>query len=118
METAVKIATSAASATSAFDEDTRALYTDLIETALSEAARKVFGMLPQNYQFQGPSFKKGQAVGEVIGEVKAVLTVLEARGLQPSAEQRERILTTTDPVQVHHLVRKAVTAQSVDELFE
>src|SRR5690606_30062787 len=58
VETAVKIAHNAFSSTASLDEDTRVLYFDLIDTALGEAARKALQMLPRNYEFQGPTFKK------------------------------------------------------------
>lgn len=68
VETAVKIALSAASATAELDEDTRVLYFDLLEAALSDAARKAFAMLPAGYEFQGPTFKKGKLEGEREGK--------------------------------------------------
>src|SRR5690606_19193794 len=58
VETAVQIARGAVAAAAPLDEDTRVLYLDLIEAALGEAARKAFQMLPDNYEFQGPTMKK------------------------------------------------------------
>jgi hypothetical protein len=70
-------------------------------------------MLPETYQFSGPSYLKGEAVGEA----KAVLTFLEARGLAPTEQQRQRILGCTDLEQLNIWVRKAVTLVDVEELF-
>jgi hypothetical protein len=101
------------------------IYLDLIETALGAAARKAFAMLPETYQFTGPSYlrgkaegeARGEARGEAQGEAKAVLAVLEARGLVPSEQQRQRILVCTDLAQLNLWVRKAVTLVDVEELF-
>jgi hypothetical protein len=120
VQTAVKLASLAAQAaqsTEFLDSDTQALYLDLIETALGEAARKAFAMLPETYQFTGPSYLKGEAVGEARGEAKAVLAVLEARGLVPTEQQRRRILDCTDLKQLNSWVRNAVTLVDVEELF-
>ena len=61
---------------------------------------------------------EGRAEGQALGEAQAVLTVLEARGLAPTAEQRQRILACTDLEQLNTWVRKAVTLADVEELFE
>src|SRR5690606_16923612 len=122
VETAIRIATCTLEAAAQLDEETRALYADLVEAALSEAARKALQMLPQNYQFQGPSYKKGKLEGKLegqaLGEADAVVTVLETRGLTLSPEQRDRILSCSDLETIKGWVRKAVTVESVDELFQ
>jgi hypothetical protein len=118
--TAVKLATLAAQAaqsTESLDSDMQALYLDLIENALGEAARKAFAMLPETYKFSGPSYLRGEAVGEARGEAKALITFLEARGLVPSGQQRQRILACTDLDQLSNWVRRAATLVDVEELF-
>jgi hypothetical protein len=120
VQTAVKLASLAAQAaqsTESLDSDTQALYLDLIETALGEAARKAFAMLPETYQFTGPSYLRGKTEGEARGEANAVLAVLEARGLVPTEQQRQRILDCTDLKQLNSWVRSAVTLVDVEELF-
>ena len=105
--------------------DMQALYLDLIETALGEAARKAFEMIPETYKFQGPTYLKahakglaeGRTEGQALGEAQAVITVLEARGLAPTEQQRQRILACTDLEQLNTWVRKAVTLIDVEELF-
>ena len=78
-------------------------------------------MLPETYQFTGPSYLKGEAVGEARGEArgeaKAVLGVLEARGLVPTDQQRQLVLACADLEQLNTWVRKAVTLVDVEELF-
>lgn len=105
---------------------TRACYNfDLIEAALSEAARKTFAMLPQNYEFQGPTFKKGKLEGRLEGRIEgklegqasAVITVLEARGLSISDEQKTRILGCSESETINGWLTKAVTVAHIDELF-
>ena len=132
VDTAVKLATLAAQAahsTETLDSDMQALYLDLIETALGEAARKAFAMLPETYQFSGPSYlrgkaegkaegeARGEARGKAEGEARAVLAVLEARGFAPTEQQSQRILSCTDLDQLNAWVRKAATLVDVEELF-
>jgi hypothetical protein len=132
VETAVQIALSAATAAAPLDEDTRMLYFDLIEAALSEAARKAFEMLPQNYEFQGPTYKKAKLEGQREGRLEgqregrlegqavmaaSLLDVLDARGLSISDEVRHRVQGSTDLEQLRHWIRRAAVITTVDELF-
>jgi len=141
VQTAVNIAQVASAAATGLAGDQQALYLDLIESALSEAARKAFEMLPETYQFQGPSYlrgrsegkaegeaegeargkaegeARGKAEGEARGKAQAVLDVLEARGLSPTEQQRQRVLGCTDLEQLNTWVRKAVTLVDIEELF-
>jgi len=121
VQTAVNIARVAAAAASDLASDNQALYLDLIESALGEAARKAFEMLPETYKFQGPSYLRGaaegEARGEAKGEAKSVLAVLEARGITVTEEQRQQILQCADLDRLNGWVRKAVTLTDVGELF-
>jgi hypothetical protein len=117
VETAVRIATTAAAAASPLDEDTCVLYLDLIESALSEAARKAFAMLPQNYEFQGPTFKKGKLEGKLEGQAAAILEVLDARGIPVSPELRERVQASTDALELRLWLRRAVVVATAGDLF-
>ncbi len=118
VETAVQIALSAAAGSVPLDEDTRVLYFDLIEAALSEAARKAFEMLPQNYEFQGPTYKKAKLEGQIAMAAANVLEFLEARGLSISDEVRQRVQSTTDLDQLRHWIRRAAVITTADELFD
>jgi hypothetical protein len=125
VETAVNLATLAAQAAQGLDADMQALYLDLIESALGEAARKAFEMIPETYKFQGPTYLKahaqglaeGRAEGRVDGEASAVITVLEARGILPTDGQRQLILSCTDLDQLNVWLRKVGTLADVEELF-
>ncbi|MEV4839129.1 hypothetical protein AB0K05_31840 [Nonomuraea sp. NPDC049486] len=59
----------------------------------------------------------GESLGEAKGEAKAILMVLETRGLEVSDETRERILGCTDQETLEAWIHKAVTVRSVEELF-
>ncbi len=126
VQTAVKIALSAADATLDLDEDTRALYCDMVLAALSEAARKAFEMIPETYKFQSPPYHEGKREGKLEGklegrlegEANAVILFLEARGLSVTSEQRERILNCRDPEALQRWVKRAVSSESVAELLD
>ncbi len=62
-------------------------------------------------------FARGLAEGEAIGQAKAVIVVLGARGLPFTAEERDKIAACTDLALLEHWVRRAVTCASVAELF-
>jgi hypothetical protein len=126
VETAVKVALAAAAGLDAVTEERVVLYSDLIESALSEAARKAFFMLPEGYEFQSKTvreaFHKGKTEGNVEGRVSEkaadVLDVLDARGLSVTDEQRARILGCTDLDTLSRWLRRAVTVSSANALFE
>lgn len=61
---------------------------------------------------------QGRAEGKAEGEAKAVLAVLEARGLTISDDARVRVTGCTDLDQLDNWVRRAATATSADDLFE
>ena len=102
-------------ATLRLSDERQVLYSDLVFAALSEAARAALEdlMAGGTYEFQSDFAKKHQARGEA----KALLAVLEARGLRASDEARSRILACTDSAQLEAWIRKAVSVTSVDELF-
>ncbi len=59
----------------------------------------------------------GEAAGEARGRSRAVLAVLDARGIAVPDEARARISACRDLDQLDSWVRRAATADSVDELF-
>ncbi|NPC85899.1 hypothetical protein HPC49_47905, partial [Pyxidicoccus fallax] len=61
--------------------------------------------------------QEGLQEGLQEGEKRALLEVLDARGLEVDAEARQRILECTRPAQLKSWLRRAVTAKSVQELF-
>jgi len=117
VEIAVQIALSAAGAMQGLHPDRRALYSDLVMAALSEAARKALEMLPQGYEFQYEPYRRAQLKSKAEGKTEAVLDFLDARGIAVSDEQRARILECDDPELLSKWVRRAATVTSADELF-
>jgi hypothetical protein len=113
VEQAVRIGIAAvAGAESRRSDGLSVLYSDLIELALSEAARKALRMLPESYELQSESGKRYAA-----GQAAAILTVLEARELSVTEEQRNRILSCVNLTSLDRWLRRAATASSGDELF-
>jgi hypothetical protein len=68
--------------------------------------------------FAKEHFGRGLAEGEAKGEADAVLLVLEARGLDITDAQRDRITGCTDLDQLRTWVRRAATLTAASELFE
>ncbi|WP_067491691.1 hypothetical protein [Actinomadura hibisca] len=56
--------------------------------------------------------------GEAKGEAKALFLVLSSRGLEASPEERERIASCTDLEQLEVWLARAVSVESVAELFD
>jgi hypothetical protein len=108
-------------------DERQVVYSDLVLAAVSQAARVALEelMASGSYEFQSDFAKKhqakghaeGRAEGRAEGEAKALLAVLEARGLTVSVEAKARILGCADPSLLEAWVRRAVTVASVDELF-
>ncbi|MFI0448124.1 hypothetical protein [Actinomadura sp. 6N118] len=64
-----------------------------------------------------PFAKEHERRGEEKGERRALLTVLNARGLEVSAVERERITSCCDIDQLQEWVRRAATMEATAELF-
>jgi hypothetical protein len=103
------------------------LYLDVVLGALPDAARGYLEALMASgtYEYQsdfarryyGQGWAEGQAEGRARGEANAVLSVLDARGIDVSDADRQRITGCTDLGQLEVWVRRAVTAESVRDLF-
>ncbi|HET9930018.1 MAG TPA: hypothetical protein VFQ35_04990, partial [Polyangiaceae bacterium] len=117
-ETAVSIALAAGHAVQFLSEDQRVLYLALIESALSDEAKKAFEMHPQSGKlissWQRAPFEKARAAEKAAD----IIAVLEARGLVVSDAQRQRITETSDLDTLSRWVRRAATVTSTDALFE
>jgi hypothetical protein len=145
VETAVSIGRAAVHAVLPLSEEQRELYSMLIEQALSEAARKALNMDPQIEKFFSEahrrSFDRGKAEGEAEGEARgkaqgeargkaegeakgeakgkalALLMFLQRRGLAPTSDQQDHILTCTDLATLDRWLDRAFSAASVDEIL-
>ncbi|MDT3439007.1 MULTISPECIES: hypothetical protein [unclassified Pseudofrankia] len=60
---------------------------------------------------------RGEALGEARGEAKAVLLVLESRGVPVPDAIRERILASVDTAQLDQWLRHAATATTVEDVI-
>lgn len=105
-----------------------ALYHDIVLAALPQAARHHLEamMTTGTYEYQSEFVRKyiyqgraqGRAEGEAKGEAKALLAVLAARHIDVGDDTRARITACTDLDQLEAWIHRAVTANSVDDLFD
>lgn len=118
-------------AISVVNEQHSTLYSDIVLAALPAAAHRYLEELMSSglheyqsefvrrYVFQGrvEGRQEGLEEGVVRGEAKALLTVLETRGVALDDTARTRIAECHDPEQLDAWLRRAITVASVDELF-
>lgn len=140
--TAVRIGLALAHALADSDDDGLGLYWDAFLASLSKAVRRELEMelrvlVSENWRPRSDwgkdLFAKGEAkgraegraegttVGEAIGETKgtakAILAVLEERGLPITPALRKRITVCNDLPLLERWLRRASTAASVEEAF-
>jgi hypothetical protein len=120
------------------DEQHSFLYLELVHALLPDVARRYLeGLMTTHPDETKSSFQQflerlgeeraaeriaaaagvWEARGEARGEARAIVTMLEARGIAVPEEARERIGACTDPAQLDGWVRRAVTAATADDLF-
>ncbi len=87
--------------------------------ALGDAARTALEelMRTEGYEYQSDFARRYRAEGRAEGRAQALLMILEARGLEVTADQRERILGSTDLDELDGWLRKAATVACAGELF-
>lgn len=95
------------------------LYSDLIDRALSEAARRALQtMAIPNYQYQGPTFRKifaeGKAEGKTEGKADLVARQL-ARRFGPLPQNVVAHLTAASIEELDAIGERLLTAQSLQE---
>ncbi|MDQ3790266.1 MAG: hypothetical protein M3422_23865 [Actinomycetota bacterium] len=69
------------------------------------------------WEYKSDFARRYYGQGRAEGEARAVLGVLEVRGITMPDGARERIMRCTDLDQLEIWVRRAVTVSTVDELF-
>jgi hypothetical protein len=105
------------------EDQRRFLYLELVYAALPEAARRHLEELMSTDTGEELSelaqwfVARGEARGEAQGEARAVLAILEARRIDVPADKRARIAECRDLAQLDTWVRRAATADSIDDLF-
>jgi hypothetical protein len=122
------------------DKERLSFYIDLAVSAFGGAARSALEAFMQSgsYQYQSELVRKlvghglekglekglkkglqqGEQKGRLEGEHRALIKVLKARGLTVDDTARRRILACTELAQLELWLGKAVTVQSVQELFK
>jgi hypothetical protein len=115
--TALAVAKAAIAGATGQPDATRLLYYAAIESALGDAARKTFAMLPEGHRFFSENQRRWFGEGEAKGKAEAILLVLEGRGLPVSADQRKGILACTDMATLDGWLKRAATVSSADQLF-
>ncbi|TDC63656.1 hypothetical protein E1200_21805 [Actinomadura sp. GC306] len=122
------VLTAFAEALEVTDRDKGELYHDYVRSQLSQAARHCLEEIMQAgvYEWQSDFARQhiaegkaeGIAEGKVAGEVELLLVVLESRGFAVDDELRRRIAHCRDLEQIHAWARRAVTATSLNDVFD
>lgn len=101
------------------ERDQAQIYHDVVSAVLPRAARAYLEglMSTKTYQWQSDFALRHIAQGEAQGEAKAVLTVLASRGVDVPDDTRQQIASCTDHDQLDRWIRRAATADSIDDLF-
>ncbi|HEX5746703.1 MAG TPA: hypothetical protein VFZ09_10680 [Archangium sp.] len=101
------------------DEERARFYFDLVMWSLNDAARTALEALMSSgtYEYQSEFARRYFTQGRQEGKADALLEVLDARGLQVDEQSRQRITACTELAQLERWLRKAVSVQSVQELF-
>lgn len=95
-------------------------YARLVLAALPLIARGYLEelMSTDTYEYQSDFTRRLEARGEARGEASMLLRVLAARGLAVDDAACARISACTDPAQFEEWAERAVTAYTVDDLFD
>lgn len=104
------------------------LYYDVVLAGFPVATRtrwEAFMTTAADYEFRSELLRgiaaqakaQGKAQGKALGEARAILTVLEGRGVTVPDDVRDRIQECTDTDQLDAWLRRAITATTADELI-
>lgn len=101
------------------DDDLHERYADLVLANLPDAARHHLEklMTTGTYEYQSDFARRYFSKGKAEGEAKALLALLDARGIEITDEARTRITECTDVDQLETWVRRAATIDSINDLF-
>jgi len=69
-------------------------------------------------EFMNRVLDHGVAKGEALGEATAVILVLETRGIKVGDGDRAAILECTDTDRLQEWIRKAATAETIEDVFD
>lgn len=101
------------------DQQRAQLYLDVVLDALPQTAQRYLEalMATPTYEYRSDFARRYYVQGEAKGEARAVLGVLDARGVDVTEDARTRITECTDLAQLDFWVRRAATADSINDLF-
>jgi len=98
------------------------LYTGLVLAVLPAAARtsleEFMSIVTRREEFQQEFARVHFSQGQALGEAQALLAILEARGIEVSDEMRETITTCTDLDQLDRWIRRAATAEKIQDVVD
>ncbi|GGN94852.1 hypothetical protein GCM10011610_58240 [Nocardia rhizosphaerihabitans] len=99
------------------------MYHDLVDKVLSEAAsRRLEELRTMTYEYQGRIARKyveeGREEGREEGVAASIITVLSARRIVVSEDQRARIEQCRDLAQLDTWLRRAIDAATTADLFD
>lgn len=112
------------------DEERQIFYVDVACQSVNDAARAALEAIMKGYEYQSDFARKyfgrgreegreeGRKEGEASGEARALLAVLEVRGIKVSKSIRQRVLACTDVAELDRWVRRATVVKKASELFE
>jgi hypothetical protein len=110
-----------AMASPAVTDADRLRMTAIILRLASDAARQILEAMMTTSEYEKTFIERihdeGIAEGEARGEAKALLRLLDARGLAPSQEQRHLVASSSDPAQLDLWFDRAITARTAAEVF-
>jgi len=102
------------------DADRRRMITIMLRLS-DDAVRQSLEAMMKTREYEKTFIERihdeGIAEGEAKGKAEAVLRLLDARGLAPSPEQRQRVSSTTDPAQLDRWFDRAIAASTAAEVF-
>ncbi|MFY7068762.1 hypothetical protein ACOQFV_23135 [Nocardiopsis changdeensis] len=101
------------------DGSSTSLYSDYVLAALKATAPGILETLMKlkDYEFKTEFVGRLFREGETKGKAGAVLTVLEARGVEVSEEARQRIERETDRDQLDIWLNRAARAERAEDVF-
>lgn len=114
-------------------EDLQSLWTYVISTfgpqspihamllkVVSQESRDVYATIKDEWRADGLAEGRadGLTEGRAAGKAEMILRLLECRELPVPASLRERVVATKDELQLQRWFERAVSARSIDEIFE
>jgi hypothetical protein len=101
------------------EDDQAQSYIDEVLAVLPEAARDLLEAILKTRpgEYKSDFARRYYGEGKAEGEAKAILAVLSARGVEVPEQERARISECTDLELLDSWVRRAATADSIEDLF-